>query len=98
MDDSATPEEIMKKFEALEEIQKKKAETSSLVSTISICIITRIVTHQMKMVVMQTHFLMKMSRKWYYVLIYSGVLDDDDLRELLNRIGTVLDDDSLEDE
>ena len=52
----------------------------------------------MKMVVIQTQFLMKMSRKWYYVLIYSGVLDDDDLRELLNRIGTVLDDDSLEDE
>lgn len=31
MDDSETPEEIMKKFEALEEIQKRKAEASSVV-------------------------------------------------------------------
>ena len=32
VDDSETPEEIMKKFEALEEIQKRKAEASSVVS------------------------------------------------------------------
>ena len=41
MDDSATPEEIMKKFEALEEIQKKKAETNSIVSILmnKICVL-----------------------------------------------------------
>ena len=37
MDDSETPEEIMKKFEALEEIQKRKAEASSVVSGTVLC-------------------------------------------------------------
>ena len=32
VDDSETPEQIMKKFEALEEIQKRKAEANSATS------------------------------------------------------------------
>lgn len=52
MDDSATPEEIMKKFEALEEIQKKKAETSSIVSFYYLNLIQRIVLFPMRMEMM----------------------------------------------
>ena len=84
----------MKKFEALEEIQKKKAETNNSVSNR----IHKNITMQNSNDNGNEGANEDEQELRMINLCTSGVLDDDELHELLNAIGTVFDELSSEGE